>query len=140
MTHFFKFFLKLIIPLHQLKYLRRYKHIISLKSSLIQEYWYDFNRYFKFSDTIEDDYCKVKLLSRIIKGYHVIEKGLTMKDTRLGFGQEIIIQLSNDCKKYLNIYNDQDDQYIHALKVIKEYEDFHSNNNFKLKFTFNKTR
>lgn len=94
-----------------------------------------FLKYFKnytAHSSIANDNSKDKLIGRIIADYHVIEKGLTMDETRLGFGSARLIQLINLCSRYIQKYDNNDEQLIHALGVISEYYDLHKKNNFSL--------
>jgi nitroreductase len=97
----------------------------------IYPYYYDLVKYHKYSDS-QSFKKNTEILGNIIKHYHVIEKGLTMPDTRLGFGQIKLIQLINECIIYYNRFGKNDSQFSHALNVIKEYENFHYKNDFKL--------
>jgi nitroreductase len=126
--------IKFIIPSKWLKSVIDKKISFHIFISLFKSYFYDLNLYFKFSDTKEGD-TPVKLIGKIIKGYHVIEKGLTMSETRMGFGREIMINLCRDCGNYIDRYEINDQQLIHALGVIEEYKKFHKENNFQIDST-----
>lgn len=131
MKNIIKKIIKLIIPSRYIRFLSIKKIEYHIKLDLFHAYLYDLNRYFNFSDTREGNQ-QIKLIGRIIKGYHVIEKGLTMPETRLGFGKEMIIQLCHDCGKFVEKYNQEEQQLIHALQVIEEYKNFHLIRKFKL--------
>lgn len=108
------------------KYLRKY--VIGYR--ILRNYLFDFKRYIKYSNTFNKDKTKLKLISTIIKTYHVIEKGLTMPEMRFGFGQEKLKELI----KLTNIYYDKyglDNHIIHSLGVIKEYYIIHDKKNNK---------
>lgn len=89
----------------------------------------DMYRYLKYSRTYGVD-NPTKLIGSIILQYHVIEKGLTMPETKLGFGKEKVISLCKDCLKFISKYGQEDEQVIHAIQVIREYENYHRVNNF----------
>lgn len=91
----------------------------------------DMIRYLKYSRTTSNDSFD-KMLGAIILQYHVIEKGLTMPESRLGFGRERIISLCQSCIKYIEKYGQNDEQLKHAIGVILEYEEVHKNNNYPL--------
>lgn len=101
-----------------------------LKINLLTAYWYDYKRYIKYSGTIAYN-SSIKLESLIIKEYHIIEKGLTMPETKVGFGQEKIINLCKDCLYFYNKYP-LSDQIKHSIGVILEYEAFHKAKCFSL--------
>lgn len=101
------------------------------KKRFKEAYLYDLKRYLKYSES-----SKIKsernLIGLIIRRYHVIEKGLTMPETRLGFGKDVIKLLINDCKQYINDFGRNDEQLVQAIAVITEYQEFHRNKNYQL--------
>jgi nitroreductase len=105
---------------------RRRRHLI-----LSRMFRKDLVRYLKYSRTSGND-DPVKMTGTIILQYHVIEKGLTMPEVRPGFGQDRIISLCGDCRKYIEKYGMNDQQILHAAGVIFEYENYHRQINFIL--------
>lgn len=103
-----------------------------IKKSLKDSYKYDMKRYLKYSGPFSTTISSTNLISNIIREYHVIEKGLTMPETRLGFGKDIIMALSNDCIKYINKYGQDEEQLHHAIGVVMEYEQLHREKGFEL--------
>lgn len=73
-----------------------------------------------------------RLLSEIIQTYHVIEKGLSMPERRLGFGTEKIIYLCNLLHEYVNLKGDESNQLICAASALLEYKTIHETENYKL--------
>ncbi|RKD91996.1 nitroreductase family protein [Mangrovibacterium diazotrophicum] len=122
---------KKIIPPELLDRYKKKKKVFSFKKGLKKSYEYDYTKYVLHSNSIGNGTAD-KLIGDIIKEYHVIEKGLTMPDTRLGFGQPKLINLINNCIKYINLYGNADEQVAHAIQVILEYEDFHRKENYIL--------
>ncbi|MGC3978520.1 MAG: nitroreductase family protein [Paludibacteraceae bacterium] len=98
---------------------------------MYRAYKYDKKRYTTYSDSflLKGD---TELLGNIIKHYHIIEKGLTMPETRLGFGQKALLRLIDECELYINRYGTEDTQLQHCLAVIKEYNEFHKQQSFCL--------
>ncbi len=95
-------------------------------------YLYDFRKNIKFSSAIRYDDTQLKLVSTIIRNYHVVEKGLTMPETRLGFGKDRINILCDDIILYIKKYGLDNDQIHHAIGVLLEYDHLHRQNNFIL--------
>ena len=91
---------------------------------------YDYNKMLSFNRTARD--TQQKLIGEIIQGYHSIEKGLTMPNRRLGFGQASIILLVKNINDYLVYGSSKNKQFIHAISVINEYINIHKKKNFKL--------
>lgn len=106
---------------------------------LIQSYrffWCDIKRFTLHSNTFYkfDNLSKIRGHLTIL--YHIVEKGLTMPETRLGFGTKIILELTDLCKLYLiNGYDTKDQTFVHSIQVLNEYLMFHDLNNFKLDTT-----
>jgi nitroreductase len=98
---------------------------------LSKSYFYDFTHYFNNSMNI-DDFAENKLASRIIMDTHVIEKGLTMPDTRFGFGQPRLHILITNIICFINNFNSTNPQILHGISVIHEYIEFHKKNNVDL--------
>ncbi len=94
-------------------------------------YRQDMLRYLKHSRTLGVSNPE-KMLGAIVLQYHVIEKGLTMPESRPGFGQNRIISLCKSCLMYIEKYGVDDEQVKHAIGVLLEYEDHHAKVNYKL--------
>lgn len=122
-----KSIIKKILPKIVIENIQDYKFNKSIKNA----FKYDANSYIESCDKPKS-FNETTLIGRIIKQYHVIEKGLTMPNRRLGFGYNIIIDLSNNCVEYVKKYNSSNCQLIHAIGVLSEYKKLHNDNNFIL--------
>lgn len=69
--------------------------------------------------------------SALTASYHIIEKGLSMPNRRLGFGGERLAYLIDKCSSYYNEYG-MDSQLAYALSIIKEYDVLHKTEGYKL--------
>ena len=78
------------------------------------------------------EYKEGHLLKRIMLEYHVIEKGLTMPNMRLGFGEKILVTLISDIKIYIELYGNNDEQVKTAINVVSEYDRIHKESSFTL--------
>ena len=83
-----------------------------------------------FCSTKEYD-VEAKLRSRIYIQSHIIEKGLSLKDVRLGFGVPKVKQLLSYVEKYCNKYKEGYILYF-ALSVIRKYIEFHNEHEFSV--------
>lgn len=111
-----------------LKYIKsRIKKNIELK-----EYFFDLLRYHRHANFgFNSTKTQATQLSMISKYYHIIEKGLTMPETRFGFGTEVLIRIIKYCNDYLdNSYDEKKLEFQHALNVLSEYREFHFMNDF----------
>lgn len=73
-----------------------------------------------------------KLLSTLIASYHIIEKGLSMPNRRLGFGRDAMKALIRKCNDYASKYGDGNQQFQYAIAIIKEYNNLHKQSNYLL--------
>ncbi len=72
--------------------------------------------------------------ARLVAIYHVIEKGLTMPNRRLGFGQDTVLVLVSKLSAFKSAWNaSQSEAYQHAVAVLKEYRDLHSGHQYELR-------
>lgn len=108
-----------------------FRRDLLLKIDLLKAYNYDYKRFFVFSGTSSSN-TETKLIKNIITRYHVIEKGLTMAEARMGFGKDAILLLCDLCIEYSSKYNTTDEQLLHAIGVVFEYERFHKIRNYTL--------
>jgi nitroreductase len=120
--------IKTIIPLFVLNRIRSYRYRKLCKSC----YKYDAIRFSKYSNSYTRWDNSEKLIGQIIAEYHVIEKGLAMPNMRLGFGKELINDLILHCNLYAFKFDIQKEQFIYALRVIKEYKLEHEKQNYSL--------
>ncbi len=96
------------------------------KISYILYYKYDRCRYVKFSALVRRDDSFEKLVGGITQECHVIEKGLTMPEIRLGFGTKTIMKLIDLCNSYLEFnYDSNNDFFLHSISVLNEYKRLH---------------
>ena len=98
--------------------------ILKRKLSLFSNYYYDYKKMVKYSSAVSLYNTKDKLAARIIMMSHGIEKGLSLENTRLGFGLTKIIHLSELVSQYIDSYNTD---YVTEMAIasIKSYIEFH---------------
>lgn len=100
---------------------------------LSQVFTYDFNRFIRNSNVYQTFDTENKLKGKLTIYYHVIEKGLTMPDTRLGFGETVVLELLDMMNMYLDkSYNMSSLEFVHSMNVLEEYVEFHEKLNHKL--------
>lgn len=84
---------------------------------------YDVLRYWKYSGRPGDDRTRTHLRSRIVMDYHRIEKGLSLSNTREGFGVVAAKELVGNLRTYLAKYGADEATEV-AISVLREYETF----------------
>ncbi|WP_312482561.1 nitroreductase family protein [Sphingobacterium multivorum] len=117
-----------MISINFLKKIFRYVKLTVLSKTvsvkLISSYIYDFYR-FKAHSALLERRSEGKLIGKIIVNYHVLEKGITMPQRRLGFGQERAQYVIDDCSQYIEKYGIDNLQLRHAVGVLLEYRQVH---------------
>jgi len=100
---------------------------------IINSYYYDIFRYLKYSTTLKHPKTFKQLESKIYAHSHVIEKGLSLKETRLGYGNDVINSLIGLLKKYkLHKYPEDNIVFKTAVSVINSYIKFHKKNKYSV--------
>jgi nitroreductase len=102
--------------------------------AMVKFFGYDIRRYFKHFNYIHNKNTLDKFNGELTMNYHVIEKGLTMPETRLGFGQAAQVKTLLDLLDlYIEKgYSANELEFTHSLKVLNEYLSFHEKHNFKI--------
>jgi len=107
--------------------LKRHYYISKLALAMVRNYYYDFKRYLKYSATFSDDSTQEQWRGRIIAHYHVVEKGLSLREPRVGFGKKVIKSLISLVKDYQQKYGSDDLCQI-AFNVLSAYYQFNLKN------------
>lgn len=72
------------------------------------------------------------LLNRLLVAGHVLEKGITMPNRRLGFGQDVVKVVIELCNKCISKYGNDIPQLQFAINDLEEYLMVHKENNYEL--------
>lgn len=100
-----------------------------LEGSLILRYLSEAIRFFVLTFRYNATHRTVKDIEKLqyslLRRNHVLEKGMSMKNCRKGFGQEKALALINDLKDYFNRYAARDKSFLeYPLSTIKAYIEF----------------
>lgn len=96
---------------------------------IINCYYYDIYRYLKFSTSLKQPKTLEQFEARIIAHYHVIEKGLSLRDVRPGFGKEVVKSLLKLLENYVNLgYSAEKESFKAATDTLREYIFFNRRN------------
>lgn len=117
--------LKAFVPVWA-KSLRKY---IKGAKQLLPVYSYWFKRDIKNSMLFRNEMSDMANL--LIMG-HVLEKGITMPDRRLGFGYERVRELITFLKEVISLYTANHTEVQAALSDLEQYDNLHKDNNFEL--------
>ena len=94
-------------------------------------YSYDRKRFIRHAGSLHHEEEEQKLAS-VIMAYHVLEKGLSMPERRLGFGHDAVLNLISLIRDYSEKFP-QNDQILHAISVLDAYREMHRKENFSLR-------
>lgn len=105
------------------------------KLGAIFKYWgYDIRRFSKNLNYRYANNTVDKFKGALTMNYHVVEKGLTMPETRLGFGENQILTMIALLESYNQKgFSKKEYEYVYCLKILNEYLDFHNTKNYELK-------
>jgi len=108
-------------------------------NSLAEQYHYDFKRYSKYSTTIPQPRNKEQLEARIRADTHMIEKGFSLPEPRLGFGKEHIDLLMMNIDQYIKEFQSSShDSITTAISVLQEYIRYHEERGYNVNVYQNK--
>lgn len=120
-----------------LRLVKAYMRKVSIWLSLLKIYRYDFSKFCKYSSiySVSD----LQQISNILMfDIHRIEKGLVIKNTRAGFGRDVV----NNILINLDLLDKTEQKNIFIMdygrSVLKEYHLYHQNNNLNHDFMLNK--
>jgi nitroreductase len=95
--------------------------------SIINDFYYDYKRYLKYSSALEQS-TREQMQAYLIFQYHAVEKGLTFKNIRVGFGVVRILQLIDALNIYLKKFGKDETTDI-TVAALKEYLAFDKEHN-----------
>ena len=111
--------------------LSKWYHNLSFLLSGISYYYNDMMYFRKQSNLGAKNNSEERMRSSLTASYHIIEKGLSMPNRRLGFGQERLTSLIKECERYYKLYGEHK-QLDYAISIVKEYDELHKRENYKL--------
>ena len=85
---------------------------------------------FRYSNSFNND--RSAILSSLLVKAHVLEKGITMPERRLGFGYDRVVSLISDCELVIKRYGTEIIELQAALADLKQYLDIHKKAEFQL--------
>lgn len=90
-------------------------------------YKYDQDRFLKWSSSWQQNLSAVQLKALITMDYHRIEKGLSLKEPKVGFGSDVVERLVKNLKTFQQAYG-YDEVISFSLNALSEYHQFNKIN------------
>ena len=111
--------------------LRRIKRMIKLLPYIVKESLYWFKRDLLYSSSVlaEDERC---MLSWLMIKTHIIEKGLTMPNRRLGFGYDRVRALINKTKRTIEYHSHESVEVQTTINDLEQYLLLHEQERYVL--------
>lgn len=88
------------------------------------DYLYDLCRYVRHSSTFKPYASRAHFEARLIMNYHRIEKALSLREPREGFGQQVAWELAEDLERYVARYGFDVTAQV-SLNVLAAFLAFH---------------
>lgn len=102
---------------------------VLFSSHLFSEELYWFNRCIKYNNS---DHSKEADLSSLLVTSHVLEKGITMPNRRLGFGYERVRLVIEKCRFCISKYGSESNEIQSAITDLCDYLAIHEKESFQL--------
>lgn len=98
------------------------KSDITFEEQFLKESLYFWKITRKYNASIRTDEDITKMQYTLLRENHVIEKGLSMRTPRKGFGQKKVFALLHRLDKYCDLYGEKDKEFLrYPLATIKYY-------------------
>lgn len=93
-------------------------------------YW---RRLCRYNASIATDRDMVKMQYTLLRENHIIEKGMSMRNTRRGFGQQKVTSLIQRLRAYNRLYGSSNPSFLgYPLSTIKAYIDYQHQDNINI--------
>lgn len=106
-------------------YLRRLKSQILLQKNYLNEAYSFWKLTVKYNASNHTDDDIQKMQYTLSRETHTIEKGMSMRNPRKGFGQQKVTNLITRLRKYVKLYMNEDSAFLdYPLSTIQTYIDY----------------
>lgn len=108
-----------------LEYLRNLKRQYRLQKGYLSEAYHFWRLTVKYNASNHTDEDLQKMQYTLSRETHTIEKGMSMRNPRKGFGQQKVTNLIGRLKKYCTLYLQQDSEFLeYPLSTIQTYIEY----------------
>ncbi len=107
------------------KKLHSIKRVFGIKKQFLIEAIGFYQSLSRHNASIHTDDSISKMQYTLLRENHVIEKGLSMRNPRKGFGQQKVLALLGRLKKYIKLYAEKDNAFLeYPLSTIASYIEY----------------
>lgn len=111
------------------KYYSTLRRFVGIRLFILRELYYEYSTLVKQFGTTHDLYeNREKLKARIVMNAHSVEKGLSLKNIKLGYGKPKILALIKDLVHYYELFKDKT-MVVFGLSIIDSYLEFNKSHN-----------
>ncbi len=105
--------------------LKRFKEKLRLHRLFIKEACRFWCLTLKYNASMNTDADRQKMEYTILRLNHTIEKGMSMRNPRKGFGQQKVVTVMERLQRYQELYGQQNAQFfVYPLSTIRSYIDY----------------
>src|SRR5690606_20484046 len=111
------------------RYYSTLRRFVGIRLFILRELYYEYSTLVKQFGTTHDLYeNREKLKARIVMNAHSVEKGLSLKNIKLGYGKPKILALIKDLVHYYELFKDKT-MVVFGLSIIDSYLEFNKSHN-----------
>lgn len=112
------------------KFVPKFLIVFIRKLRLRKEFLLDYRKFVKYS-SFQKKLDSKRMVYRMIILYHAIEKAFTLKNTRLGFGKQNIVELLEILNEYQKSgYDITNIHFLSSVAVLQDYIDYHKSRHY----------
>lgn len=98
---------------------------LKMEIAFLKEAYHFWRLTVKYNASNHTDKDMEKMQYTLLRENHTLEKGMSMRNPRKGFGQERVLNLLGRLNKYVDLYIDKDAMFLnYPLSTIKRYIDY----------------
>src|SRR5690606_14146501 len=113
------------------RYYSTLRRFVGIRLFILRELYYEYSTLVKQFGTTHDLYeNREKLKARIVMNAHSVEKGLSLKNIKLGYGKPKILALLKDLEHYYKLFNDKS-LVVFCLSIIESYLAYNKSHNIE---------
>lgn len=106
---------------------------LKMEIAFLKEAYHFWKLMVKYNASNHTDKDMEKMQYTLLRENHTLEKGMSMRNPRKGFGQERVMNLLYRLNKYVDLYVDKDSKFLnYPLSTIKGYIDYTKTNGVEI--------
>lgn len=104
---------------------KEWKNKMKVLKDIMDDTWAFYRLTAKYNASVDTDKDIEKMQYTLLRENHTIEKGLSMRNPRKGFGQQKVLNILEHLNSYVTLYYKQDIEFLnYPLSTIKHYIEY----------------